>query len=124
VVLVVDDEAGIRDVLADLLAMEGYEVLTAANGQQGLEAYQEGEPDLVITDIMMPKMNGVDMVLQLRTRNPKVNVIFMSGFFGASPSRRDMTDAIATFGYPLVHKPFKPTDFLSQVHSTLSLNGV
>ncbi|NOT80354.1 MAG: response regulator [Bacteriovoracaceae bacterium] len=72
--LIVDDEKIILDLLQDLLTLEGYIVSTACNGLQGLEKFNESRPDLVMTDMMMPLMNGRDLIKEIR-KNPVNNNI-------------------------------------------------
>jgi len=79
-VLVVDDEFGTLDVLVPALEDEGYRVFTAANGRRGLERLEEHKPDLVISDFMMPLMDGAAMVRAMR-ENPEfrdIPIIMMS----------------------------------------------
>jgi len=65
-VLVVDDEAAIRDLVSDMLHDEGYDVVAARNGTEALQALAETPPDLLLTDWMMPIMNGRDLLEHLR----------------------------------------------------------
>ena len=74
VVLLVDDEFGNIDVLSIALEEEGYRVMTAANGRQGLERLREQKPDVVITDFMMPLMDGAEMAHAIRA-DPAVRAI-------------------------------------------------
>ncbi len=78
-ILVVDDQEPIRALLRDALEGDGHEVLEAANGRLGLELHRTRSADLIITDMVMPEMNGLDMLLELTKRCPNVNVIAMSG---------------------------------------------
>ena len=66
VVLVVDDEVGIAHLLSDVLSDEGHRVILAANGHEGLKRAEEERPDLVITDFMMPVMDGAQLIKALR----------------------------------------------------------
>ena len=72
--LIVDDEKIILDLLQGLLTLEGYIVSTACNGLQGLEKFNISRPDLVMTDMMMPLMNGRDLIKEIR-KNPENNNI-------------------------------------------------
>ena len=65
-ILLVDDELAIVDTIAEVLAWEGYRVVTAANGREGLAAVKSERPDLALVDFMMPLMDGVQMLLALR----------------------------------------------------------
>ena len=82
VILVVDDEQDIREILREALEGAGHHVLTANDGRDGLRVYHEARPDLVITDIFMPKRSGIDLVLQLGRLNPPPKIIAMSGVAG------------------------------------------
>jgi CheY-like chemotaxis protein len=119
-VLVVEDEDGLRDNLSDLLQLEGYLVQTAANGVQGMGAHLSFRPDLVITDVVMPIMDGVEMVRQLRGRDPSLKALFISGFFGTRSIRQELMDEIERFGYPMLSKPFKPSKLFELVRKALS----
>ena len=78
-ILVVDNQEPIRALLRDALEGDGHKVLEAANGRLGLELYRKRSADLIITDMVMPEMNGLDMLLELTRRCPNVNAIAMSG---------------------------------------------
>ncbi len=78
-ILLVDDEEGIRKVLAISLADEGYEVLTAENGEEALRLFSEAVPRLVLTDIKMPGMDGVELLQQIKELSPDTEVIMMTG---------------------------------------------
>jgi YesN/AraC family two-component response regulator len=79
-ILIIDDEKPVRDVLNIALTEEGYALSLAANGKQGLEIFQEKEPDIVITDVMMPEMDGIEVTKKLKDVSDKVDVVIMSGF--------------------------------------------
>ena len=82
VVLVVDDEAAILDLLREALEQAGHRVVTADDGREGLRAYHAERPDVVITDIFMPRRSGIDLVLQLGREHPMPKIIAMSGVAG------------------------------------------
>lgn len=79
--LVVDDESSIREVTSAMLAEQGYEVLTAEDGQQALELLPQFRPDLVITDLRMPRLSGFELLEIMRERFPRLPVIAVSGEF-------------------------------------------
>jgi CheY-like chemotaxis protein len=81
-VLVVDDEESIRDVFMQLLQREGYEVTTAENGFEALLKLKESLPDVIISDLNMPKMSGFEFLSVVRRRFPKIPVIASSGAYG------------------------------------------
>ena len=78
-ILIIDDEEIIRVLLRSALEAEGYEVTEAANGREGLELYRQRPTDLVITDIVMPELNGLDMLLELTHEFLHAKVIAISG---------------------------------------------
>jgi len=119
-ILVVEDEDGLRENLADLLNLEGYHVKTAPNGVQGMGAHLSFRPELVITDVVMPIMDGVEMIRQLRGRDPNLKALFISGFFGTRSVRQELMDEIERFGYPMLSKPFKPSELFSLVRQALA----
>ena len=118
-ILVVEDEDGLRENLADLLTLEGYHVAEAANGMQGLKMHLSFRPELVITDVVMPIMDGVEMVRQLRQRDPSLKAMFISGFFGTRSIKNNLMQEIETYGYPRLSKPFKPSRLFEMVRAAL-----
>ena len=79
-ILVVDDEPQITRVLRTALTGSGYDVRTADDGHSGLRVAREWQPDLVITDISMPNMNGIQAIDHLRDRFPHVPVVVLTGY--------------------------------------------
>ncbi|MCF8032882.1 MAG: response regulator [Desulfarculaceae bacterium] len=118
-VMVVEDEEGLAQNLADLLALEGYHVATAPDGLAGLRTHLTFRPELVISDILMPIMDGVEMVRTLRERDPGLKVIFISGFFGTRSIQNGLMQEIEQFGYPRLAKPFRPSQLLELVRRAL-----
>jgi len=88
-ILVVDDEVAIRESLRMTLEYEGYECLLAATGQEALSLAERETPDLVLLDVKMPGMDGIDVLERLRAMNEALPVIVVSGHGrSARPSRR------------------------------------
>jgi len=117
--LVVDDEEGLRTNLAAVLSLEGYHVATAGNGVQGLRNQVSFRPELVISDVVMPIMDGVEMARQMRLRDPNLKVLFMSGFFGTPSIRSSLVREIEDLACPMISKPFKPSKLLEEVRRLL-----
>jgi two-component system cell cycle response regulator CpdR len=78
-ILVVDDEEVMRDLLTRILERAGYAVEAAADGGDGLQRFREGGIDVVITDMMMPAMDGLELIQALTTEQPDVRVVAVSG---------------------------------------------
>ena len=79
-ILVVDDEEGIRLLYQEELDMEGFAVETAKNGELALEKFKAAQPDLVILDINMPGMNGIEVLRQMKEQNAALPVILSSAY--------------------------------------------
>jgi FixJ family two-component response regulator/anti-sigma regulatory factor (Ser/Thr protein kinase) len=78
-ILLVDDEELVREELGGLLSDEGYQVVVGADGQQGLELFKEQRPDLVITDVRMPRVTGLELVAAIREASPDTPVTVITG---------------------------------------------
>ena len=100
-ILVVDDDQAILETAEQVLGNEGYEVLTAADGLDGLEALSKSLPDVIISDLNMPRMSGLEFLAIVRKRFPQIATIAMSGEFiaGQSPSGV-LADAFLPKGQP------------------------
>ena len=101
--LVIDDERPILDVLEMSLAGEGYEVMTAENGQQGLKIFEEFGPKLVLTDIKMPGMDGIEVLKRIKVMDNEAEVIVITG-------HGDMDSAVAALQHgasDFINKPIR-----------------
>ncbi len=78
-ILVVDDDTQIREMLRQMLEMEEYEVLEAANGKEAINLLDDHRVDLVITDLIMPEKEGIETIRDMRKRFPDIRIIAMSG---------------------------------------------
>ena len=93
-ILVVEDEEAIRSFLRLALEAAGYEVVEAANGQEGLAMYHQTAIGLVITDLEMPEMDGATMIEALRDAQAQIPVIVISGQAGAVPQHASVRSAV------------------------------
>lgn len=118
-ILVVEDEFGLQETLRDVFIMEGYEVRIAVDGEDGYQAYLEFQPDLVFTDVVMPKMSGVELVKKIRQKNKKIKVIYTSGFFGLKNIKRDLNEDVLKYGYHYLSKPYRISSMLELVDNYL-----
>lgn len=118
-ILVVDDEPNIRNLLSDVLSGEGYKVSVAKDGQDSLDQMRTRSFDLLITDIEMPRLDGVGLVNRMKRAGRKEKVIVMTGkSAGQVDLRKKIPDTI-----PLLFKPFQMNKFLDMVTSTLNLKN-
>jgi DNA-binding response OmpR family regulator len=113
-ILVVDDEPSIREVVSLYLRRAGYEVVVAADGQAALEALEAHPPDLVVLDLMLPKVDGIEITRQLRAGGDTPIIMLTA--------RRDETDRILGLEMgadDYVVKPFSPRELVSRVKAVL-----
>jgi len=107
-VMVVEDEESVRELMCDIYVTGGYDVEAAANGLEGLKLYEKFQPDIVITDIKMPEMDGITMARELRKTYPKVKVIFVTGWFQEEAISKQLNIELRQCPkYRLIQKPFK-----------------
>jgi two-component system, NtrC family, response regulator AtoC len=107
-VLVVDDEENLRLVLRTLLRRHGYEVETAESGEEALGMVDSFGPDVVLTDVRMPKMGGLDLLTTLKAKGNEATVIVMSAY-----GNMDLAlEAMKAGAYDYVQKPFKPDEIV------------
>ena len=78
-ILIIDDEQQIRSMLRLMLERDGYEVVEAPDGIEGIKAYRQKPADLIITDLIMPNKDGIGMIIELQKEFPDVKIIAMSG---------------------------------------------
>jgi DNA-binding response OmpR family regulator len=117
VVLVVDDERIIADTLTAILKRSGYSVLTAYDGQSALGLASEIPPDLLITDVVMPGMSGIDLAIQLERAIPDCMVLLFSG----QAATVDLLADARKLGHDFVtlSKPVHPTELLARISECL-----
>jgi two-component system, OmpR family, alkaline phosphatase synthesis response regulator PhoP len=119
-ILIVDDEPDIRELIEYNLKKEGYQVYTASNGQEGVTEAKRVLPDLIILDIMMPKMDGIEACRILRTMNE-----FKNTFMVFLTARSEEYSEIAGFNVgadDYIAKPIKPRALTSRINAILKRN--
>ncbi|NPA49142.1 MAG: response regulator [Thermodesulfobacteria bacterium] len=114
-ILVVEDDALVREPIVELLREAGYQVFEAENGLEALEILSRQKVDLIISDLVMPKMDGEELINQVKERYPEVKIIISSGYpEGSVPANGKFK------GVTFVSKPYTFSDLLKEVHSLLS----
>lgn len=116
-ILIVDDEPDILEILAYNLRKEGFQVTTANNGEEGLNKAEEVKPDLIILDIMMPQMDGVEVCRQIRSRKGFDNTLI--AFLTAREEDYSQIAALDVGGDDYITKPIKPRVLMSRVKALL-----
>lgn len=114
-ILVVEDEFGLQDIFKNIFIMEGYDVTVAVDGVAGYEAFCHFKPDMIFTDVVMPKLDGIEMVRKVRKINPYIKVVYTSGFFGIKDLRNDLNEEVLKYKYRTLAKPFKLSAMLTTV---------
>lgn len=113
-ILLVDDEPGVRFVLSAVLEQSGYAVDQAEDGFSALRKIQQSKPDLVITDLRMPNMNGFELLFEIRTRFPEIPCVAISGeFLTAAAQQGPLADAFFQKGN------YEVNDFLGKISELL-----
>ena len=114
-ILIVEDEPNMVSGLRDNFEFEGYEVITAADGVAGLERALNDSPDLVILDVMMPRMSGLDVCKQLKSKRPSVPIIMLT----ARGQEVDKVVGLELGADDYVTKPFSIRELLARVKAVL-----
>ncbi len=122
-ILVVEDEITLQELFKDVLIMEGYDTRIAKDGETGYNEYFKFEPDLIIADVVMPKISGLAMVRKIREKQFGIKVIYVSGFFGLTGLKHEIEKDVTNYGYPTISKPFKVSYFLEVVNDYLNYSG-
>ena len=113
-ILVVDDEESIRNLVTSYLRAEGYEYATAIDGPSALETAQAFKPDLIVLDIMLPGMNGLEVLSQLR-RKSDVYVIMLT----AKTEETDKVIGLSVGADDYLTKPFSPRELMARINAAL-----
>ena len=114
-ILIIEDEAPMRTALADLLAAEGYRALTAADGESGLERALAEKPDLILLDVMMPKLDGFAVCAELRRVSNAVPVLLLT----AKGQIEDRVNGLDAGADDYLVKPFSTEELLARVRALL-----
>jgi CheY-like chemotaxis protein len=123
-VLVVDDQSHVRSAIVAALEARGFDIATAENGVEGLKLFRASKFDLVIADIYMPGMDGVKLIKEMRTIDPNIAVVAISGVLMRSTGRtaldilsmnRDLS------GIATLQKPFRPSQLLQAIRRAVDL---
>ena len=119
-ILLVEDEELLRAGVQEVLEIQGYKVITAPDGEQALACLAAEPIDLIITDLVMPKMDGVDFVKQLREIKPDLPVIVVSGSTRNIMQRYGIDSIQVPGANASLPKPFKSVDLIEQVRQLLA----
>ena len=118
--LLVEDEQTLAGIIADTLSEKGFEVTVAYDGEAGLRAFRGSRPDVVVSDVMMPCMDGFTFVGRLRREAPGVPVLFLS----ARSAAEDVVQGFETGGNDYLRKPFAMSELIVRVRALAGRAGV
>jgi DNA-binding response OmpR family regulator len=121
VVLVVDDESAIADTLAEILTLSGYAAVPVYDGEEALETALVMPPELLITDVMLPGMSGIDLAISIKRIFPDCRILLFSG--QAATTNLLASANRAGHQFTLLTKPVHPTDLLNRVAESLKTTG-
>jgi CheY-like chemotaxis protein len=118
-ILIIDDDAAVSRTLSLILTRAGYQVSTVTSGRKGLEMLSEGGFDLVLTDIIMPELDGIEAIRRIRTDHPGLRIIAMSG--GGQIDKADFLHMAEALGADRVlEKPVRSERLLELVGSVMA----
>lgn len=118
-ILLVEDDSTLSYIIEDALIREGFDVVTANNGEAGLMRYEMSKPDVVVADVMMPRMDGFEMVKLLRLKSPAVPVLFLT-------ARTALDDVVRGFeigANDYIRKPFQIAELVVRIKALLRRHG-
>lgn len=120
-ILVIEDDNAVRELLRTVLTRAGHQVREAADGQAGIHSFRTAPADLVITDLIMPRKEGLETIIDLKQEFPDLNIIAISG--GDRENREDYLKTAELCGAARIfHKPFEPRDLVAAVAELLDEN--
>jgi two-component system cell cycle response regulator CpdR len=115
-ILITEDEDSLRSFVARALRMDGHETVEAADGAEGLEALDGGRFDLLLSDIRMPVMDGIELTHKAAAAHPGLKILLMTGY----AEQRERADDLATKIVDVVSKPFTLPDIRTAVAKALA----
>lgn len=118
-ILVVDDDVQMRTMISQMLEREGYTISTAGNGKEALTRYRQGHSDLVVLDILMPEMDGIEATMQLKREFPGIRILAMSGGRRALSPQFNLDSAMVLGVQGALAKPFTREQLLRAVRQAL-----
>jgi CheY-like chemotaxis protein len=122
-ILVIDDVEAIRQAMAIVLEKEGHEVVLAADGLDGIRRLRETPVDLLVTDVLMPGADGIEVIKAVRQHAPELKVIAMSGGGNQLPAGFSLKMAQAFGAKAVLYKPFENAELVETVRSVLAGPG-
>jgi len=117
-ILIVDDDPRIPIMLRHLLKIKGHEGISAESGLQALELIKQDAFDLIISDLRMPKMNGIEFLREVKTLNPSIPVILVTAY----ASKETTIDSVKLGAFDYLSKPFKVDELMTIIGRALTVD--
>lgn len=117
-ILLVEDDSTLSFIVQDALTREGFDVVCAPNGESGLKMFEEYNPDIIVADVMMPKMDGFEMVRLIRLTAPAVPVLFLT----ARTALDDVVKGFELGANDYIRKPFQILELVVRIKALLNRN--
>ena len=118
-ILVIDDDDIMRETIRDILLFESYDVAVASDGKEGLEIIQEERFDMIVTDILMPDKDGIEVIMEAKKSQPNIYIVAVSGG-GYIPAESYLKVASDLGAHAAIVKPFDIDEFISEVNTLLN----
>lgn len=118
-ILIIDDDEMQLNMLTSTLASEGYQIYATADGPQGIFIFKEQRPDLVLLDIGLPSMSGLDVLREIRELDPNAKVMVITGY----GSVESVVLTIRSGACDFIHKPYNIEMLLKKIESTLNASS-
>ena len=118
-ILVIEDDEGIRAMLVQMLTQDNHRVFTAPDGEMGLQQALERHPDLIVTDILLPKKDGIELIMALSRVGSTIPVIAISGGRRAISAEFNLDSAMLMGVKATLAKPFSRTDLRNAINKAL-----
>ena len=121
-ILVVDDERAIVESLTEILEAAGYDVATAASGEEALRTAEQFLPEILLTDVLMPAMNGFELSLRVKQILPECRLLLFSGQASTAQLAKEASGTFTPMGYrfELLPKPLHPDMLLKKLEQSLT----
>lgn len=117
-ILIVEDDSTLSFIIQDALEREGFDVVSAPNGEIGIKKFKSEDPDLIVTDIMMPKLDGFEMVKLIRHSTPALPVLFLT----ARTALDDVVKGFELGANDYIRKPFQILELVVRIKALLNRN--
>lgn len=117
-ILLVEDDSTLSFIVQDALTREGFDVVCAPNGESGLKMFNDSNPDIIVADVMMPKMDGFEMVRIIRLTSPAVPVLFLT----ARTALDDVVKGFELGANDYIRKPFQILELVVRIKALLKRN--